>query len=51
MAGKNGKHERRNVTVGHKTDNQVEIVAGISVGDKILLSNPDDESSSDSEES
>jgi HlyD family secretion protein len=35
-----GKSKRRDVTVGHSADKSIEIVSGISTGDKILLEKP-----------
>ena len=35
-----GKHERRNVTVGQSNDKWTEIASGLNVGDKILLEKP-----------
>jgi hypothetical protein len=37
-----GKHERRNVTLGKSTDKWAEIAAGLNPGDKILLEKPAD---------
>jgi HlyD family secretion protein len=41
VVGKDGKHQRRDVTVGHSTEKSTEITAGLSVGDKILLDKPE----------
>ena len=37
---KDGKSQRRDVTVGEKTDKQVEIIKGLAVGEKVLLEAP-----------
>ncbi len=37
VLGKDGKPVRRNVTVGRKTDKQVEILAGLKAGEKVVL--------------
>ena len=39
---KDGKHEKRTVTVGKKTDGKIEIVQGLQAGDEILLEKPGD---------
>jgi RND family efflux transporter MFP subunit len=39
---KDGKPERRDVTIGHYTDKSIEITSGLATGDKILLDKPDD---------
>jgi len=46
VLGKDGKPQRRDVTLGEKTDKQVEIVKGLAEGEKVLLEapKPDDES-------
>jgi hypothetical protein len=38
---KDGKPEKRNVTVGKKADRKAEIVEGLQEGDEILLEKPD----------
>jgi len=43
LVGKDGKPDRRNVTLGRKTDKQVEILKGLSEGDKILMEPPKDQ--------
>jgi HlyD family secretion protein len=40
---KNGKHERRDVTVGEETDCKAEILKGLKKGDEILLEEPENE--------
>jgi multidrug efflux pump subunit AcrA (membrane-fusion protein) len=40
LAGTNGKHEKRTIKVGRKTDKKVEIVEGLKAGDEILLEEP-----------
>ncbi|MCH5377515.1 MAG: hypothetical protein JJ992_26455 [Planctomycetes bacterium] len=37
VVGKDGKAQRRAVTVGEKTDKQAEIVKGLTAGEKVLL--------------
>ena len=41
---KKGKHKKRRVTLGRKTDKQVEILKGLSEGDEVLLERPKDKS-------
>lgn len=40
LLGKDGKPEKRSVSLGQKTDKQVEITSGLSEGDKVLLEAP-----------
>ena len=40
---KEGKPQRRDVTVGEKTDKQIEILKGLSEGEKVLLEAPKEE--------
>lgn len=40
LLDKNGKPQQRDVTLGRKTDKQVEILKGLSEGDKILMEPP-----------
>jgi HlyD family secretion protein len=42
FVGKDGKPERRAVTVGEKTESQAEILKGLAAGDKVLLEAPKD---------
>ncbi|MCL4206555.1 MAG: HlyD family efflux transporter periplasmic adaptor subunit [Pirellulaceae bacterium] len=42
LVDKNGKPERRPVTVGEKTESQAEILKGLAAGDKVLLEAPQD---------
>jgi HlyD family secretion protein len=44
VVDKKGKSQRRSVTVGRENDESIEITDGLSVGDKILLEKPDDDS-------
>jgi multidrug efflux pump subunit AcrA (membrane-fusion protein) len=41
-----GKHSRRDVTVGHRSESSVEITAGLAEGDKVLLGKPPEEKKS-----
>jgi len=45
VVDKGGKHERREVTVGHTTEKSTEITAGLKAGEKILLEKPDADAS------
>jgi len=38
-----GKHKKQPVQTGHKSDKKIEIVSGLTVGDKYLLSKPKNE--------
>jgi multidrug efflux pump subunit AcrA (membrane-fusion protein) len=40
LATKGGKHEKRTVTIGKKTDKKIEILQGLKEGDEILLEKP-----------
>ena len=42
LVDKDGKAKKRDVTLGEKTDKQVEILKGLSEGDKVLLEAPKD---------
>jgi len=39
--GADGNHQRASVTIGQRTDTQVEILDGLLEGDKVLLENPE----------
>ena len=43
MLEKDGKPKKRAVTLGEKTDKQVEILKGLAEGDKVLLEAPKEE--------
>jgi HlyD family secretion protein len=43
LVGEDGKPERRQVTVGEKTEKQAEILEGLARGDKVLLEAPKDQ--------
>ncbi len=43
LVAKDGKPQRREVTLGRKTDKQVEILKGLAEGDKILMEPPKEE--------
>ena len=43
LPGKDGKPQKRPVTIGKKTDKQIEILSGLAEGEKILLEAPKDE--------
>jgi hypothetical protein len=40
VPGKDGKHEKRPVTIGKRADKQIEIVKGVAEGDEILAEYP-----------
>jgi HlyD family secretion protein len=44
VVDKKGKSQRRAVTVGRENDESIEVTEGLSVGDKVLLEKPDDDS-------
>jgi HlyD family secretion protein len=43
LQGKNGKPQKRFVTLGERNDKQVEVLTGLADGDEILLDKPKDE--------
>jgi len=43
LQGKNGKPEKRAVTLGERNDKQIEVLQGLAQGDEILLEKPKDE--------
>jgi multidrug efflux pump subunit AcrA (membrane-fusion protein) len=43
VVDKEGKPQKRNVETGRKDDEKTEIVRGLEVGEKILLSKPEKE--------
>jgi len=43
LLGSDGKPNRRNVTIGHRTDSVVEITEGLAAGDNVLREPPKDE--------
>ncbi len=43
LATKGGKHEKRTITIGKKTDKKIELRLGLQEGDEILLEKPKDQ--------
>ena len=43
LQGKDGKPRKREVTLGERNDKQVEVLAGLTAGDEILLEKPKEE--------
>ena len=43
LQGKNGKPQKRVVTLGERNDKQIEVLEGLAEGDEILLEKPKDE--------
>jgi multidrug efflux pump subunit AcrA (membrane-fusion protein) len=46
LVDQDGKHARRDVTVGHRNDTSVEITSGLAEGDKILATKPHEDKKS-----